>query len=364
MTGGEVKGTVTPFDSVFSPAAVREAAAKVHDSIADHQKDLARVQGFISDNTNLINLVRHLPDELSHDIMVPFGGAAFFPGKLIHTNEFLVLLGEGYYADRTARQTVEILKRRGKSLELQVESLKAKMMNLEAEAKFFDSTATDAAEGLVEIMEDYVEEPNKSKPESSMTTGPPVADLEKDISDSNGASISDNARTSTADDEYAQIMAMLDEREKEELEHENASGTNKELGEFEAEAPAEDDSSSDEEEIVEAATGSSTSPHSVNNKGNEIFQNKLENPLQDSNCEISGKPIGGNLQQYVMEQSQDSSGNAGKQTSRTGFSARRSFTGSIIEHDDANLPKSSSNQSTSSNPAKPVSRFKMQKGNR
>ncbi|KAH7664041.1 unconventional prefoldin RPB5 interactor 1 protein [Dioscorea alata] len=323
MTGGEVKGTVTPFDSVYSPAAVREAAAKVHDSIADHQKDLARVQGFFSDNTNLINLVQRLPDELSHDIMVPFGGAAFFPGKLIHTNEFLVLLGEGYYADRTARQTVEILKRRGKSLESQVESLKAKMMNLEAEARFFDSTATDAAEGLVEIMEDYVEEPNKCKPESSMTPGLP---------DSNVASISDNARTSTADDEYAQIMAMLDEREKEELDHENASDTNKELGEFETEAPAEDDSSSDEEEIVEAATRSSTSPHSLNNKGNEIFQN--------------------------------SSGNAGKQTSQTGFSARRSFTGSIIEHDDANLPKSSSNQSTTSNPAKPVSRFKMQKGNR
>ncbi|KAH7664042.1 unconventional prefoldin RPB5 interactor 1 protein [Dioscorea alata] len=356
MTGGEVKGTVTPFDSVYSPAAVREAAAKVHDSIADHQKDLARVQGFFSDNTNLINLVQRLPDELSHDIMVPFGGAAFFPGKLIHTNEFLVLLGEGYYADRTARQTVEILKRRGKSLESQVESLKAKMMNLEAEARFFDSTATDAAEGLVEIMEDYVEEPNKCKPESSMTPGLP---------DSNVASISDNARTSTADDEYAQIMAMLDEREKEELDHENASDTNKELGEFETEAPAEDDSSSDEEEIVEAATRSSTSPHSLNNKGNEIFQkNKLENPLQDSNHEKSGKPIGGNLQQYVVEQSQNSSGNAGKQTSQTGFSARRSFTGSIIEHDDANLPKSSSNQSTTSNPAKPVSRFKMQKGNR
>lgn len=58
-------------------------------------------------------------------------------------------MGEGYYADRTARQTVEILKRRGKSLELQVESLKAKMMNLEAEAKFFDSTATDAAVSFV-----------------------------------------------------------------------------------------------------------------------------------------------------------------------------------------------------------------------
>ncbi|KAG4396052.1 hypothetical protein GLYMA_19G101401v4 [Glycine max] len=27
--------------------------------------------------------------------MVPFGKATFFPGRLIHTNEFLVLLGEG-----------------------------------------------------------------------------------------------------------------------------------------------------------------------------------------------------------------------------------------------------------------------------
>ncbi|KAM0947117.1 putative prefoldin alpha [Dioscorea sansibarensis] len=355
MTSGEVKGTVTAFDSLFSPAAAHKAAARVHDSIADHQKELARLQGFISDNTNLVNLVQRLPGELSHDIMVPFGGAAFFPGKLIHTNELLVLLGEGYYADRTARQTVEILKRRGKSLELQVESLKAVMLDLEAEAKFFDSTATDAAEGLVEIREDYVEEPNKSKPEASMRPGPP---------DSNVASTSDNARTFTVDDEYARIMAMLDEHEKEELEHENDSGTNGELGEFETEAPEED-----EEEKVEAASRFSTPPHFVNNEGNEILQNnKLENQLQDSNREAlysstSGKPIGGNLQQHVMEQSQ-SSGNAGKQSSQTGFSARRAFTGSIIEHDDANLPKSSSNQSINSNPAKPVSRFKMQKGNR
>jgi unconventional prefoldin RPB5 interactor 1 len=56
-----------------------------------------------------------------------------------------VLLGESYYAERSAKQTVEILQRRGKTLEAQIESLKAIISDLEAEAKFFSSTATEAA---------------------------------------------------------------------------------------------------------------------------------------------------------------------------------------------------------------------------
>lgn len=56
-----------------------------------------------------------------------------------------MLLGEGYYAERTAKQTAEILRRRGKDLEAQIESLKATMLDLEAEAKFFNSTAAEAA---------------------------------------------------------------------------------------------------------------------------------------------------------------------------------------------------------------------------
>lgn len=34
------------------------------------------------------------------------------PGKLIHTNEILVLLGEHYYAERSAKQAIDILGRR------------------------------------------------------------------------------------------------------------------------------------------------------------------------------------------------------------------------------------------------------------
>lgn len=55
-----------------------------------------------------------------------------------------VLLGEGYYAERTSKQTVEILDRRGKALESQVDSLKAMMKDLKAEVSFFDATAAEA----------------------------------------------------------------------------------------------------------------------------------------------------------------------------------------------------------------------------
>ena len=56
-----------------------------------------------------------------------------------------VLLGEGYYAERTSKQTVEILKRRGKNLESQIETLDAIIKDLKFEASFFDETATEAA---------------------------------------------------------------------------------------------------------------------------------------------------------------------------------------------------------------------------
>ncbi|KAK3040479.1 hypothetical protein RJ639_028764, partial [Escallonia herrerae] len=150
-----VKGTVTSLSSVFPAEEAQRASTRVHDTIAERRKELDQLKSFAADNNGLVNLVQKLPEELHHDIMasphqntpaiVPFGKAAFFPGRLIHTNEFLVLLGEGYYAERTSKQTVEILKRRGKTLESQIESLKAIMDDLKAEASFFDATAAEAA---------------------------------------------------------------------------------------------------------------------------------------------------------------------------------------------------------------------------
>ncbi|MCH95303.1 RNA polymerase II subunit 5-mediating protein-like, partial [Trifolium medium] len=86
MGGSTRKGTVIPLDSQFPAEEVHKATKLVQDAIAEKNNELHRLQGFLNDNNNLINLVQKLPEQLSHD--VPFGKAAFFPGRLIHTNEF------------------------------------------------------------------------------------------------------------------------------------------------------------------------------------------------------------------------------------------------------------------------------------
>lgn len=202
-----VKGTVTPLSSVFPVAETQKAAKRVEEALEEKQKEMNRLKEFIDENSSLVNLVVNLPNELHHDIIVPFGKGAFFPGRLIHTNEFMVLLGEGYYAERTAKQTVDILMRREKSLEYQVNSLKANIEDLRAEASFFGATALDSAEGLVEIREEYIEE--------NSADGLSVTGLVEQNSKS--STKADNLSTASEMEEYARMISRMDELEKEEL---------------------------------------------------------------------------------------------------------------------------------------------------
>ena len=45
---------------------------------------------------------------------VPIGSVAFMPGKLVHTNEITVLLGDNWFAERSASQALKIVERRKK----------------------------------------------------------------------------------------------------------------------------------------------------------------------------------------------------------------------------------------------------------
>ncbi|XP_013623927.1 PREDICTED: aldose reductase-like [Brassica oleracea var. oleracea] len=121
-----------------------------------------RLQRFVDENDNLISLVKKLPEKLHHNIMVHFGKITFFPGRLIHTNECLVFLGENYYTDRTSKQTVDVLRRRDKTLQSQIHSLKAEIDDFQTEASFFANTALEAAEGVLEIREEYEKEEEDS----------------------------------------------------------------------------------------------------------------------------------------------------------------------------------------------------------
>lgn len=351
------KGTATPLATMFPVEEARKAKSRVEDAISEKQKEMDQIKDFIADNKALINLVSMLPDELHHDIMVPFGRGAFFPGRLVHTNEFMVLLGEGYYVERSARQTLEILKRRGEALDSQVESLLANIKDLRAEASFFDVTASEAAEGVVEIREDFVEE-NATETDSSSK---PYDQRE--------------AGDIVEDDDYARMMARLDELEKEELEAEGSDGSdvdnqmkvdesdNSSTGDEKMDA-ADSNNESNEDEQIEAAENSNESDEDEqinaaegNRHSGEYSQEKAKSHQLPLHTYTQTEKLGyDNSKAFPVHVAQSSQNNEPTSHEEAGASSK-ALIGSIVERTH-NLQISSAN---SSQPSRPISRFKMQR---
>lgn len=73
---------------------------------------LERWAQFERDYESLCGRLDTLADRVTHEVMVPLNSLAFVPGRLVHTNEVLVLLGDNWFAQRSARQAFDIAKRR------------------------------------------------------------------------------------------------------------------------------------------------------------------------------------------------------------------------------------------------------------
>ncbi|KAL8031186.1 hypothetical protein ABFX02_13G008300 [Erythranthe guttata] len=322
----EKKGTVTQLSSIYPAEETQKASRRVQDAIAEREQQLNQLKAFIDDNTSIMNLVQKLPDETHHNIMVPFGNAAFFPGRLIHTNELTVLLGEGYYAERTSKQTAEILKRRGKALEAQVESLKAIMQDLKAEASFFDVTAEESAEGLVEIREDYVEEASGTLPAAGHKKS---ENTPAEVGDKEGAD---------EDEEYTRLLARMAELEKEEEEAAKGDVSN-------------------ENEQIQNETNSTSSQITTDEEVGSLSVEASEMPAVSKEVSSHGDYPALNNSMMNMSLSQP---REKKEVQTPPTANKTAFTGSIVEraHDlRTNMPE----QQIGARSSKPVSRFKMQR---
>ncbi|CAG2222649.1 URI1 [Mytilus edulis] len=115
---------------------------------------------FRTDYKALKTRLKTLPDKVTHDVMVPFGSLAFMPGKLVHTNEILVLLGENWFVERSAKQACGIIDRRSKSIHKEIENLHKQKGLLQprldaVEGQFSKETDT------FDIVEEYNEEKEK-----------------------------------------------------------------------------------------------------------------------------------------------------------------------------------------------------------
>ncbi|KAM8775311.1 unconventional prefoldin RPB5 interactor 1 [Rhynchonycteris naso] len=97
-----------------------------------------------------------LPDKLSYNIMVPFGPFAFMPGKLVHTNEVTVLLGDSWFAKCSAKQAEGLVERRKGHVRKTIHDLKRVMKNFESRVEFTEDLQkmSDAAGDIVDIREE------------------------------------------------------------------------------------------------------------------------------------------------------------------------------------------------------------------
>jgi hypothetical protein len=97
--------------------------------------------------------------------MVPFGTKAFMPGELVHTNEVMVLLGENYFAERSAKQANEIANRRGGVAASNHQLARREMERMQARRGFSTMVQTeedreglgvfDRGDGQFDIREEY-----------------------------------------------------------------------------------------------------------------------------------------------------------------------------------------------------------------
>lgn len=110
-----------------------------------------------------------LPDETRYDVMVPISKKGFMPGKLVHTNEILVLLGDNWFVDRSAKQAVDIITRRSKGIDEHIEKLHQEKKALQDAIKWTETITKEKSE-FVNIEEKLENDVNVSKPVSVKTS--------------------------------------------------------------------------------------------------------------------------------------------------------------------------------------------------
>ena len=95
--------------------------------LEEQEERLQSLRSYRKEYEDLRSTLGELPKRTQHPIMVPLNSVAFMPGRLEHTNEVTVLLGDNYFAERSASQAQDILTRRIDSIDKLIEAQEAQI---------------------------------------------------------------------------------------------------------------------------------------------------------------------------------------------------------------------------------------------
>ncbi|VDL73696.1 unnamed protein product [Nippostrongylus brasiliensis] len=147
-----------------SASVLSKERLEAYSTAAD--KALEQVQGILKLKNNelteyesLIHRLEELPKKRSAAAMAPIGSVGFLPINIVHTNEVLVGLGDGYFVDTTAYHAAEILKRRKTLVEKNIADLHDHEKTIRQQLSFAkDIFDRQKNSDEVEIREEYDEE--------------------------------------------------------------------------------------------------------------------------------------------------------------------------------------------------------------
>eukprot|EP00742_Colponemidia_sp_Colp-10_P003926 GILJ01004184.1.p1 GENE.GILJ01004184.1~~GILJ01004184.1.p1 ORF type:complete len:367 (-),score=70.17 GILJ01004184.1:83-1129(-) len=149
------------------------AEQRIKEGIDDTKATLATLERYKRDYEVVEKTLRDLPAKVSHTIMVPIGSLAFMPGKLIHTNEITVLLGDNWFAERSASQAADIAVRRIQHVKDQIKSTKTDLTRLTADMKLAEDMRGQGDDDTVNIVEEYHSDEEQQSKHSKATQQPP-----------------------------------------------------------------------------------------------------------------------------------------------------------------------------------------------
>lgn len=104
--------------------------------------------------SNLKDKLETISDTMRHTVMVPLTSKAFMPGELVHTNEILVLLGDNWFIETSAKNAAGIAGRRLEECDKMLEKVEEEVKLIEGWQKQAKSVAKEK-EDCVDIREEF-----------------------------------------------------------------------------------------------------------------------------------------------------------------------------------------------------------------
>ncbi|GFR28354.1 unconventional prefoldin RPB5 interactor [Trichonephila clavata] len=137
----------------MDPNQVKRLKEEQEKALQACKEKITQWEKFKADYEVLKQRLQTLPDAVSYDITVPFGSNAFTMGKMVHTNEVMVLLGDNWFAEVSAKQAAAIAERRIKHCMKMLEDFEKEKVQYHNWMNYIDEVS--ANEGLIEIVEKY-----------------------------------------------------------------------------------------------------------------------------------------------------------------------------------------------------------------